>query len=190
MFLLRTLLRSQSVWCVGVGVGVVCVSVCVAWCCVLLCCVLCVGVRVVCVVWHAENLRVQIQNASVCAGRTPVSNVTRAFCQHTRRRFESTHGGVLNLHTHTHNHQHTHTRHQQQRDGRTPTDVSLLILSYLHMSVCLSSHLHFSSRVSVSFLIYISLHMSLSARLAFFRSVLNVDDNEHSSSWLSLYTRP
>ena len=76
-----------------------CVGVCGVWLCVWVC--LCV------VVWHAENLRVKIQNASVRAGKTPVSQKTRAF--------GGTHGDVLNLHkeaiyTRTHTNTHEHRR--------------------------------------------------------------------------------
>ena len=95
----------------------------------------------------------------MCACKTPVSHSTRAFWRHTRRRFESTHGGVLNLYTHT------HTRHQQQRDGQTPTDVSLLIYISLHMSVCLLIRLSFSLALSgrLSFFLF-SMTMTMSTR--------------------------
>ena len=123
MLLLRTLLRSRQAWvcvcecwcvcgvCVDVCVGVcvMCVLVVVVVCvvCVLMCVVVCV------VVWHAENLRVQIQNVSVRAAKTPVSHVTRAFCRHTRRRFESTHA-------HTHAHQHTHEHRRKSNTNPSP----------------------------------------------------------------------
>ena len=45
----------------------------------------------VCACVDSKRLRVQIENVSLCAANTPVSHVTRAFCQRTRRRFESTH---------------------------------------------------------------------------------------------------
>ena len=79
---------------------------------------------------------------------------TDTFGIYTRRRFESTHEGVLNLHTHTdtpthtrhtqhttptnsrihrlksitnatHNTQHTHPDGQTDRDGRTPTGAHM-----------------------------------------------------------------
>ena len=67
------------------------------------------------------------------------------------RRFESAHGGVLNLRTHT---QDTN----RERDGRTPTDDSLL-------------NLHLSSHVSLFFLtplflFALSAHLSLSSILS------------------------
>ena len=75
-----------GVWC-----GVVFVLFCVVWC------------GLAC----GKPLRVLIENASVCAFKTPqcvpgkcphVFNM-RAFSRYTRRRLERTHGGVLNLHT-------------------------------------------------------------------------------------------
>ena len=85
-------------------------------------------------------LRAHVQHASVCSFKTPSCEATRpphvehmrASCGYTRRRFESTHGGVLDMntggfsahqavphpthsHTHTPNHTHTHhTEHQTQ----------------------------------------------------------------------------
>ena len=76
------------VWvCVCVLVLVcVCVSVCVVWC------------GVCRVVWHAENPRVPIQNASVCTFKTsPCMPATRRTCFSTCAR--GTHGDVLNVHT-------------------------------------------------------------------------------------------
>ena len=134
MLLLRTFLRSWSVcgvcvWCVVCVLCVVCVVLCV-WC-------VCVGVNEMVDSfidsffapktqshesdesrWRHNKedntrLRVKIQNASVCASKTPVSHRTRAFWRHTRRSFESTHGGVLNLHTHAHNSTHTNTADNQ-----------------------------------------------------------------------------
>ena len=90
------------VWLVGVRC-VLCVVVCRCVCCVWCVC----GRGVACVVWHAENPRVSIQNASVYIQKRP--RVYRqhahtffnmcAWCRHTRRRFECTHGGVLDGHT-------------------------------------------------------------------------------------------
>ena len=59
----------SACWCVLVCA---CLGVCVCvWVCVV--CVVC-GV-----VWHAVNLRVLIQNAYVCASKSPMSHPTRAF---------------------------------------------------------------------------------------------------------------
>ena len=44
-----------------------------------------------------DHHRVCIQNVSVCARNTSMFMWTR--CGYTRRRFECTHGGVLNRHT-------------------------------------------------------------------------------------------
>ena len=91
-----------------------CVSLCVVLVVVLVCnvrCVVCVvcGVCGVCgAVWHAEKKnRVYAQNLPVCRFKTPPcvpakrSHVEhmRAFCWHTRRRFEPSHGDVLSIHT-------------------------------------------------------------------------------------------
>ena len=65
------------------------VMLCVILCCVVRRCVLCC----VCgVVWHAENLRVCIQNVTVYAGNTRT-------CFSTCARGARIHGDVLNLHT-------------------------------------------------------------------------------------------
>ena len=51
------------------------------------------GVCVWCgVVWHAEKLRVYVQNVTVCTGTTPA-------CGNTCGRGARTHGNVLNVHT-------------------------------------------------------------------------------------------
>ena len=88
---------------ITVGLGV---SLCVPWCleCVLVCAV-CGVLCVVCGVW-CGTLKTSVCRFKTppCAGKTPVSHETRAFWRHIRRRFESTHGGVLNLQTHTHEH--------------------------------------------------------------------------------------
>ena len=71
-------------------------------------CVLSVCVWCMCgAAWHAENPRVYAQNVSVCRFKThpciPAKRAhvehTRAFCRHTRMRFEPTHGDVLSIHT-------------------------------------------------------------------------------------------
>ena len=78
--------------------------------CCLLSCVLCVlslgcaCVFVVCVEWCVWCGTLK---NSVCRFKTPHS--TRAFWRHTRRRFESIHGGVLNLHTEVFSVPHTPT---------------------------------------------------------------------------------
>ena len=101
------------------------------WCGVVLCCFVWCGLAC------GKPLRVQIQNASVCAFKTPpcvtgkrphVLNM-RAFSRYTRRRLERTHGRSFHL---------------------------LFSLPSLVFSV-------FS---------------------------LSNNDNDHSSRWLSLYTRP
>ena len=77
-------------WCVMLCCVVLCCVVlcCVLWC-VVLCCVVSCGV---CAVW-----------CGVCdtlnpPSPPPVFNMS-AWCQHTRRRFERTHGDVLRGHT-------------------------------------------------------------------------------------------
>ena len=40
-----------------------------------------------------------VKTLHVCAVKTPVSYVTQAFWRHSRERFDSTHGSVLNVHT-------------------------------------------------------------------------------------------
>ena len=69
--------------------------------CVCVVCVVC-GLCGVCgAAWHAEEppcvgskrLRVLVQNASACTGKTRAYvEHMRAFCRHTRKRFEPTHG--------------------------------------------------------------------------------------------------
>ena len=121
----------------------------------------------------------------MCRFKTPpcvASHSTQAFCRYTRRRFESTHGSVLNLHTHTH---------------KTPTtergtDTNRRLSSHLHLSshVCLS---RFSSKSLLTCLYlfsYVPLSLSLPLLVFLSLSLLNDDDNEHSSSWLSVHTRP
>ena len=66
------------------------VVVWVCRCCVVLCCV------VLCrcgVMWHAENLRVYIQNVPVCRQHAHMLFNIFAWCRHTRGRFEWTHAG-------------------------------------------------------------------------------------------------
>ena len=88
--------------------------------------------------------RAHVQHASVCSFKTPSCEATRrphvehmrASCRYTRRRFESTHGGVLDmstggffrapsratLHTFTHTHQTTHTHTTPNtKHNHTPT---------------------------------------------------------------------
>ena len=87
----------------------VCVCVCVVSCVVCGCacgmCVLCFGgvwcvvvCCVVCGVWCVCVARLDIP----CAGSNRLKNASvfnmRAFCRHTRKRFEPTHGDFLNLH--------------------------------------------------------------------------------------------
>ena len=88
------------------------------WCCgrlVVLCCVLCCGVcGVVCGVarWknpcadskrrlvHIQHVPVYASTTSTCVKHVDLLPVhTGTFWMYTRGRFESTHGGVLNLHT-------------------------------------------------------------------------------------------
>ena len=101
------------VWCVVSLCGVGCCLWCV-WCVVSLCGVGCCLWCAVCGVWcvwrglaRAKPLRVYAQNVSMCRFKTPpcvlakrahVENM-RAFCRHTRRRFEPTHRDVLSIHT-------------------------------------------------------------------------------------------
>ena len=84
----------------------------------------------VCACVLSKRSRVHIQNVSVCAVKTQVSYVARAYCRHTRRRFECTHGAVLNLHTvvffqratpNTPPHTSTHTRQDTNNTPHTPT---------------------------------------------------------------------
>ena len=67
-------------------------------------------VCVVCVVWHAENLRVWIQNVSVCASKTPVSHVPMSSPQ-----AHACHA----LNTYTTHAQHTHPQHTTHTVRRT-----------------------------------------------------------------------
>ena len=81
-----------------------------------------------------------------------LSHSTRAFWRHTRRRFESTHGGVLNLHRHTHK--------TPTTERRTDTDRRLSSHYFsLHMSVCLLISLALSARLSF-FLFLMTMTMS------------------------------
>ena len=50
-------------------------------------------------IWLEERLRVYIRNVPVYAGTTRTCVETCAWCRYTRRRFERTHGDVLNPHT-------------------------------------------------------------------------------------------
>ena len=118
----------SCVWCVYC---VCCWCVCVGVCVGVVSCVWCVvsSVCVWCVCGAARCKPPCVDSKRLCAGKTPVSHETRAFWRHTRRRFESTHGGVLNLqklaHTNTAlngthmltqtslNHHPWHTNHQQ-----------------------------------------------------------------------------
>ena len=68
-------------------------SQCICVCCVLLCVVrfFLSGTE--------KRSRVYVQNAPVCTFKTPASHWTRAFSKYTRKRFERSHGSVLNVHT-------------------------------------------------------------------------------------------
>ena len=70
------------------------------------------------------NMVRQAWSNSYCVKlKRPCGQITRAFCRHTRRRFEcTTHGGVLNPHTgisacHTTHH---NTRHHAPQYSHTP----------------------------------------------------------------------
>ena len=82
-----------------------CVVVCfVVWCVVCVCVVRCGACRVV---WHAENpvsrLKtppcVHSKRPRVCRQHAHMLFNMCAWCRYTRRRFECTHGGVLDGHT-------------------------------------------------------------------------------------------
>ena len=145
------------------GVGVQCV-VCGVWCVLCVCGVVCV----VCV-WRGlarGKPHVCRFKTSPCVGsKTPpcvpakrahVFNM-RAFCRYTRRRFEPTHGDVLNL---------------------QGASLSLSLLSF-SLSLVLSSF----SLPSFSSFVLFSFSFSALFSLVF---PLNNDDNDHSSSRLSL----
>ena len=79
-----------------------------AWCVVVL---LCCGVVWLCGMWHGlvrgKPPRAHVQDASVCTfkappcvpARRPHVEHMRAYCRYTRRRFETTHEGVLDMST-------------------------------------------------------------------------------------------
>ena len=74
----------------------VCLACLLAWLVVVWCC----GCGVACVLWHAENLRVSIQNASVYTVKTsPCMPATRVHVEKHVRVFAGTHGDVWNVHT-------------------------------------------------------------------------------------------
>ena len=105
------------------------------WSVACVCCVVWCGV-----VWHVENLRVQIQIVPVCASttRTCVSTCVRGARTHGdvlnvhTERFQRTHGVLLPLPTHTNTHttltqHHTETdrlteRRERQRETETETE--------------------------------------------------------------------
>ena len=114
LHLIFRLLFSLSVFFLCLPCDVVCVVacgcvVCVVWCVVLCGVVWCVcGVcGVCCAAWHAEKppcvdskrLCVDSKRPRVCWQHAHMLDNMCACCQHTRGRFESTYGGVLNLHT-------------------------------------------------------------------------------------------
>ena len=100
------------------------------WC--LLWCLWCVSLwswswcvcGVACVVWHAENPRVSIQNVAVYLHHAHMMKHTCAWCPYTQRRFERTHGlyppiSLLpnrNRHTQTKQHQRNVTLRQTERE--------------------------------------------------------------------------
>ena len=98
LFRLKITVGCRLCKCPSIRVCVLCVLGCVLGC---VCGVRCGAA------WHAEKppcvgskrLRVQVQNASVCASKNARMFNMRAFCQYTRKRFEPTHGYVSNLHT-------------------------------------------------------------------------------------------
>ena len=151
--------------CCCVVVCVVCRVLCVyMWCCVLCwCCCwwwwwcVCGVVVVVCVcvarLGARKNPRAQVQHASVCRFKTPpcvpakrphVFNML-AFCRYTRRRFESTHGSVLDLST-----------------------VGASLLSFSLLTVISLSFLRCLPRPSFSsFVFFLSFSFSLTLSLSF-----------------------
>ena len=80
-------------WCCGVYV--------VLWCCVFCwwCGVVRLGMRKTSPCVDSKRLRVCVQDASVCTGKTPACAEHAGVSRYTRRRPERTHGGILNLHT-------------------------------------------------------------------------------------------
>ena len=99
----RVLVWVLVCWCVVLCcVGVLCCMLCCVVCCVV--CV-CVGVCGVCVLGCVLCVaRLGTRKTPVCMLKTsPCVGSKRirmcAFCRHTRRRFERTHGDVLNAHT-------------------------------------------------------------------------------------------
>ena len=159
------------------------VCVCAVWClwCVCAWCVLCVrcGVCGVCV-WRGlarGKPPVCRFKTSPCVG----SKSFRVYRQNARMwntcaRFAGSHGSVLNLHK------------------EASLSLSLLSFSLPSFSFSFSSSL-FSSSFSLSLSLSLLVTLSFSARFPFFClqsalcvSVLNYNDNDRSSSWLSLYT--
>ena len=105
---------------------------------------------------HSKRPRVCRQNARICYHM-------RAFCRYTRKRFEPTHGCVLNTHT-----------------GGLSLSPSFFLSSFVLFLFSLSARHSFFLSLLVSLFFF-----SVSSQ-ALCVSVLNDNNNDRSSSWLSL----
>ena len=170
-------------------------------CCLVVWCVVAVAVRVVVVVVVAVAVCVRVsfllplKNAPVCTLKTLPFVLSKRPCHlrhdrfdSARRRFESTHGSVLNVHTGA-------SRAVSPSLSFSPVCFS----SHVYLSSCISVPSHLFACVSVSCVSHIVLSnrcLSLLIFLSFFClfsvlsvSVLNDDDDDHSSGRLFLNTR-
>ena len=151
--------------------------------CVVLLCVLCVScVCVLCVglwMWVCGCVGVRfLLSGTEKRSRVQRSKRSRVYVQNAPRhighgRFGSTHGIVLNVHTEA---------VLKLEKGGSLSFSSRVSLSSLLVSL--------SSHTSPFFSLALSARLSLSLVGSLSLSVLNNNDNDRSSSWLSLYTRP
>ena len=153
--------------CVGCAFCVLVFVVCArgVWCVVRLWC----GVCCVCVCWWmyvGVNVAVYVEHM-------------RAFYWFTQRRFEPAHGDVLNLHTEA----------SLSLLSFSLSSSSLPSFSFSFSSSLFSSSFSLLSLCSSLFLsVLVSLFKIFSVSSQLSESVLNDNDNDRSSSWLSLYT--
>ena len=165
-------LRLGCTCCCGRGRGCGCVSACFVTSCT------------------EQRSRVYIQNAPVCTFKTPVSCVTWAF--------ETTHGCTHGSVSGSPPFSHVSLFSSHLISSHLIS--SHLISSHLISSHLISSHLISLSLLSMSLLMCLRLFSSLLVCFCFFLlslslsilsalSLFNDDDNEHSSGWLSPYTR-
>ena len=157
-------------------------------------------------VFTEKQRRVYIQSVPVCTFKTLPCVPSKRPCHIRHGRFDGTHGSVLKVHPGAFS---KYTREPPRQSLYLSPSLSLspslpLSLVYLSSHVCLSYHVYLSSHVSPSLLIpsrtsllllslftlsNLSLSLLISLSLVASLSVLNDDDNEHSSGWVSLYTR-